>query len=285
MTPQPRRRGSPADEPDKGPRSGGPGKAAAALDAAAVVPLILSVSLRAGRGQDPSAPGALAVAREARRQGGEAQGPSSIDRIVTAAQALLLEPGAGSVSVKDVCREARVSRGTLYRYFGSMEEIVQAVALRLRDETDRAMRRAVEAGAGPDEQFEAFLSYMMCNQEALHVARLIRLQPLFVLNHLRSNFQHFVDRVVGIMAAVFDAWDARLGAPLDREAISEMMVRYVLSELVAPTPPGAPPLPMRLRSLVAAMVGHGAVDAPAAPAPQRVRPKGERLRRQGAPRC
>lgn len=224
------------------------------------VPLRLSGLVRAGRGQDHPGDGLLAQTREAHRRNKEPPAARGAERIVAAAQALLLRSQRTRVSAKDVCDEARVSRGTLYRYFASMEEVLAAVALRLRDETDRELRRTMEGCDGPDEQFEAFLNYMMYNQEAVRAARLIEVQPLFVLQYLRSNFRHFVARVVDAMASVYDAWDARLGCKVDREAISETMVRYVLSELVAPTPASAVPLPIRLRPFISAVLHEGVAE-------------------------
>jgi AcrR family transcriptional regulator len=211
------------------------------------------------------------VDREARRTSRAAPNVATVDRIVSAAQTLLLRPAGARVTAKDVCREADISRGTLYRYFGSMNEILEAVALRLRGEADRELHRVVGAHHDPSAQFEAFLTYTVSNQESVRAARLVQVEPLFVIDYLRGNLGHFIDRVLSVMAPVYDAWDAGLDAPLDRQAISEMMVRYGLSELLFPSPEGARPLGMRLRPLIEGMLG-------AAPDP---RPPAPRARRDG----
>ena len=76
-----------------------------------------------------------------------------------------------------------------------------------------------------------------------------------MLKYFESNFDHFMHRVDDALGPVFDAWEAKLGGPLDRGAISEMMVRYALSETLVPTPPGQTPLPMSLHAMVQALLG------------------------------
>ncbi|MCR3812233.1 TetR/AcrR family transcriptional regulator, partial [Pseudomonas aeruginosa] len=46
---------------------------------------------------------------------------------------------------------------------------------------------------------------------------------------------------------------ARLGVKLDRELICEMVIRYVLSEILVPEGSGRRLLPVRVRKLVAAL--------------------------------
>ncbi len=211
----------------------------------------LHTASRGKRIPPPSAAGV--VGRKPRRQPPDGQAAETIDRIVTAAQGLLMTPGAKRVCVKDVCRAARISRGTLYRYFGSMDDILEALALRIRDRTDRDLRCALE-GLDPPAQFEAIITFMTTNQEAVCAARLMQVEPLFVLDYLRGNFAHFIDRVLTEMGGAFDALQAGMGREIDREAITELLVRYVLSELMVPTPAGGLPLSTRLRPLVAALL-------------------------------
>lgn len=65
--------------------------------------------------------------------------------IECAALGLFLEKGPGDVTFDDIAAESGISRRTLFRYFGSKDEILAAQPIRLlRSSLDRAARRPVE---------------------------------------------------------------------------------------------------------------------------------------------
>lgn len=174
----------------------------------------------------------------------------TIDKIIGAAQEAMLDYGTSKLSVSEVCEKAGVSRGTLYRYFSSMEDVLQAVALRLRNDTDEELRHALEPHTDPSARFSAFLDYTASNRETSRAAHFLHVEPEFVLRYYEDNFGHFVGRVDEALAPVYDAWEAALGHKLDRESINEMMVRFALSETLIPVPAGKAPLTTRLRAVV-----------------------------------
>ncbi|MDB5423985.1 MAG: transcriptional regulator, TetR family [Phenylobacterium sp.] len=174
----------------------------------------------------------------------------TVENIISAAQVVMFNCGTSNVSARQVCEEAQVSRGTLYRYFSSMEELLQAVALRLRVETDEELHLALEGLDDPGERFDAFIAYTASNRETTRAAHFLHVEPAFVLKYFENNFAHFIARVNTALASVFDAWEREVGSALDRDAIAEMMVRYALSETLVRTPEGMPPLPVRMRALV-----------------------------------
>ncbi len=174
----------------------------------------------------------------------------TIQKIVSAAQQVMQNHGTSNISAREVCEEAGISRGTLYRYFPSMEAVLEAVAQRLRSETDEELTAALAGCRTPNERFTAFLAYTMSNRETARAGQFLHVEPAFVLKYFENSFDHFIARVNGALESVYEAWEADLGAPLDREAISEMMVRYALSETLVPHREGRPPLAMRLRAMV-----------------------------------
>lgn len=194
------------------------------------------------RGSEPPPP---AKARRPDRRAAR-----TVEKIIGAAQEAMLDYGISKLSVREVCEKAGISRGTLYRYFSSMEDVLQAVALRLRTETDEELRHALEKYVDPTERFTAFLAYTASNRETTRAAHFLHVEPEFVLRYFEGNFAHFIDRVNAALDPVYESWERALGQPLDREAISEMMVRFALSETLIPTRPDQTPLPTRLRVMV-----------------------------------
>lgn len=72
----------------------------------------------------------------------------SEERILAAARKLFMDGGFSSVSVDQLCKEARVSKTTLYKYFGDMAGVLTAVVIsegevfELRADTEPATEEA-----------------------------------------------------------------------------------------------------------------------------------------------
>jgi AcrR family transcriptional regulator len=56
-----------------------------------------------------------------------AKGRATRQRVIVAATALVRERGAAAMSIEDVCRDARVSRGQVYHYFEDRDDLLCAV--------------------------------------------------------------------------------------------------------------------------------------------------------------
>ena len=65
------------------------------------------------------------------------------DRILDAARRLVVRAGARKLSLSDVATLAGVSRPTIYRYFVSKEDLINALGAHERRRFDAAMERAM----------------------------------------------------------------------------------------------------------------------------------------------
>jgi len=178
----------------------------------------------------------------------------TIESIINAAQNVMMNHGTPRITAQEVCDAAGVSRGTLYRYFPSMDAVLEAVVLRLRTETDAELNHALEGCETPTERFAAFLRYSVSNNETRRGSQFLHVEPAFVLRYFESNFDHFIARVLTALDSVFDAWEADIGMPLDRSAVAEMMVRLALSETVV-QPAAGKPLALRLQATIDGVLG------------------------------
>ncbi|WP_416877508.1 TetR/AcrR family transcriptional regulator [Litorimonas sp.] len=174
----------------------------------------------------------------------------TVEDIMNATFAVLMEKGSESLSIRAVCEEAGISRGTLYRYFASKEELIEAATLHLRHQTDKRVAEAVGGIDSPRKRFEAFLDYTLENIESVESRRLLRTEPEFLLKYFRENFDHFKQRIDVALAPVYDSWDEELDGGLDRDLVSEMFVRFALSETLIPTANRGEDLPRRARKML-----------------------------------
>jgi len=78
---------------------------------------------------------------------------ASVDNIVRAALKLFATHGYGSVSVKDIAREARISQGLMYNYFKSKEGLLIHIIDLMNNEMNELMGTA-ETLTAPGSQLE-----------------------------------------------------------------------------------------------------------------------------------
>lgn len=159
----------------------------------------------------------------------------TVEDILVATFKVLREMGASKLSVRAVCDAAGISRGTLYRYFASKEELIDAAARFLRDQTDKGVLGVAESHEDPHERFDAFLDYTLETRVTEGAARLLKVEPAFLIKYFHDNFDHFKARIDRALGPVYDSWDETCGQTLDRDFVTEMLVRYALSDVLVPS--------------------------------------------------
>jgi AcrR family transcriptional regulator len=89
---------------------------------------------------DKRSPGpSVAVARPPQ----QGRSRASFERMLNAAEALLIERGSDNFALSDVGQVGRVSIGSIYNRFASKDELIQAVHARLMDRMDAEQNRIV----------------------------------------------------------------------------------------------------------------------------------------------
>jgi len=104
---------------------------------------------------------------------------SLADRILDAAQRLVLQTGARRLSLTEVAKLAGVARPTLYRYFVTKEELVDALGKRERVRFTTAMADAVSGKSGV-ARVEAAIDVVAAFLGHQPPRHLIDLEPGFV---------------------------------------------------------------------------------------------------------
>jgi AcrR family transcriptional regulator len=100
------------------------------------------------------------------------------DRILDAAQRLVFRTGARKMSLSDVATLAGVSRPTIYRYFVSKEELIDALGKRERRRFNTAMDKAMSGVVGV-ARLEAAVDVVATFVEDQQPGRLLDLEPGF----------------------------------------------------------------------------------------------------------
>ena len=77
--------------------------------------------------------------------------------IVKTAAGLFSQKGFTAVTMKDICEACDLSRGGLYRHFGSTKDIFIEVLERDKNDAEESLDQAITMGLSPKKLIEGFL--------------------------------------------------------------------------------------------------------------------------------
>ncbi len=90
-----------------------------------------------------------------------AKGIATDKRILDAAERLFAEKGFTGVTMKDICAEAYISRGGLYRHYSSTSAVFTAIIDREQKRAFSSLDRAREGEVSPDKILDVYLEHRM----------------------------------------------------------------------------------------------------------------------------
>lgn len=207
----------------------------------------------------PRAPRKATVAGNADGQAGapkvkpNRRSEETIANILAATEEVVLQSGADRISILDVCQVAGISRGTFYRYFSSQEDLLDTFSRHKRDSFHTTLTSTLMDITDPEARLNALFTYLDNYLEQSRARRLLVVAPDYALGFFRRIFHDSIVRFQDVLNIVFDDWDNRLGVRMDRELICEMIIRYVLSEILVPESASRRLLPVRVKKLAAAL--------------------------------
>lgn len=108
---------------------------------------------------------------------------SSRHRILKATAEVLARNGRAKLSLSEVALQAGVSRPTLYRWFSSKTELLDAFGVFERQMFDSGITRAT-AGLRGTEKLDAALRFIVAYQQSYSGVRLIDIEPEVVISQL-----------------------------------------------------------------------------------------------------
>ena len=119
-------------------------------------------------------------------------------RILAATFVVLARDGRRRLQLSDVAAQAKVSRPTLYRYFGSKEGLLEAFGLYEQDNFDAGIATAI-AGLSGAARLDAALRFIVDFQSGYSLASLAEVEPEHVLHQMRRVLPIMRDRIARII--------------------------------------------------------------------------------------
>ncbi len=153
------------------------------------------------------------------------------DRILDAAGRLVLSVGARKLSLSDVATLAGVSRPTIYRYFASKEDLIDALGRQVVRRFDAAMQRAM-CGVTGLTRWEAAVDVVVTFLEDQPPGRQLDLDPGFAHEQMAQALPMISERLMVVLqqCAREDGFDA---APSAR-GLAGAVARVALSHYIFP---------------------------------------------------
>ncbi|WP_326731683.1 TetR/AcrR family transcriptional regulator [Streptomyces phaeochromogenes] len=165
-----------------------------------------------------------------------ASNSSTPEKIAEGAIRAMGRYGVRKFSMSDICTEAGVSRGTLYRYFKSKDQVLEAVGEYVDRTFRTTLKDAVTGHPDPEDRLEVVLQALL-DYRTTHpdMVRIVDAEPSFVLDFLSQQF-------ATLLAIISEALDPVLkGAPpvrdgtLTKRQLAEMFIRLTLSVYLVPS--------------------------------------------------
>jgi AcrR family transcriptional regulator len=172
------------------------------------------------------------------------------ERIFQATTRVMRRFGVRGMSVQDIAIEAGVARGTLYRYFSSKTDLLDAYTEYMRSRFDASLRAAIEPHSGADGRLQAFLAFFDAYLDSEQARSFLEAEPEFALGYFRRSFMDGVGKTRDALAPVFDEWSRKVGRPLDHDMLAEFVMRFLISHVLVPAPHGGTGLGRKLMDLV-----------------------------------
>jgi TetR/AcrR family transcriptional regulator of autoinduction and epiphytic fitness len=184
-----------------------------------------------------------------RRRHAAGEDPRKREQILQGARSVFMEMGFDAASVNDICRAAGVSKGTLYVYFASKEDMFVALVEAERDRLFAEVDRVLDEDRPLEERLRSYarrLAEVICSDEVIRAQRIIIAVSERMPDLGARFFDGVVSRLLGRLARLFERETAagRLAVP-DPDLAASQFVELASAGLwrrrlfgKAPVPPG-----------------------------------------------
>ena len=160
-----------------------------------------------------------------------------LDRVLDATERCVARHGVRRTTMSDIAKEMGVSRPTLYKQVGSVEEAMALVGARQLYSFLDQLQALLAKGPGPETFIEMAVQAVTFTRTSPVVGRLLSYEPDLVGNVITSGqvaiyIEQVVDLVTPLLQAAMDTGAVRAGDP---RLTAELAIRLCGSLMLAPT--------------------------------------------------
>jgi AcrR family transcriptional regulator len=163
------------------------------------------------------------------------------------------ELGVTNLSMQGIANAAGVSRGTIYRYFRNLDDVLLAVAQFDQRRYDAGARRVVDNAAPGIEQLRALLEYSL-KFFTYHPARwMVDNEPIMMLDYQTEQLPRMTEAMDRLLGDVLGKSSVVRSGQLRTGELADLIVRTLVSAYLFPGDDPKVPLDALL-TLVAASI-------------------------------
>lgn len=160
--------------------------------------------------------------------------PPTVIKILDGTLRVIANRGARRLSMSDVIEASGVSRGTLYKYFSTKDDVLSAVSEFISINFENGVRDAANQHRDPIDRFRAVMRFFATYTSESTPDRIFEFEPAFHMDFFRTHFDRHRTAVGDALAQTFDHLDCIAGVAIDRATVVEALVRMQLSTLIVP---------------------------------------------------
>jgi AcrR family transcriptional regulator len=170
----------------------------------------------------PYEPSVLSRVRAARQAAGVQS--DAREAILDSALRALARLGAKRLTISDIAHEAGMSRTSIYRYFETKDQLLDALMERLANDLTLYMARRVDGTPDPAARFATALDAMedLYASGAPSLDYLVESEPHFMFEFYREHWNSMVDVTAGVLKPI-------LGDDHYARGIAEVLLRINVS--------------------------------------------------------
>jgi AcrR family transcriptional regulator len=159
------------------------------------------------------------------------------ERILDGAMQAIGRHGLMKLGMTDVCVSAGVSRGTLYRYFQSREELLDALARYETERFQQVVAGAIQQAPPGDERIEVALQHVARYVgEHPAIQRILETEPGFVLTYLRQHFSTLREMTSASLGPLLRQTTPVRSGVVQAEQLADWLSRFMISAVLFPDP-------------------------------------------------
>jgi AcrR family transcriptional regulator len=147
-------------------------------------------------------------------------------KILRAALEYVALYGRDRLSMSGVAKSANLARGTLYRYFANVDELLEGLGEFVRAGFKQRIAAAALAGGGPAEKIARLAEGRIDSETWVVVRRLREYQPAFTVEFLTSHMPDYVNAFTEAFAEDFVDGRHTMSLP----DFADILARIMLSE-------------------------------------------------------
>lgn len=161
-------------------------------------------------------------------------GESSVDAILAATRRVIAERGSERFTMSAIAAEAGVSRPTLYKWFPTRVELLEALSVYEEALFGARLQEVVEAERTPARRLDAALRFLVTYLDGLMGPDPIGADPASAIQALARSLEPQKATFARLLGDAFDAVPAVRLRHLTREQAAELFLRLAYSHYLVP---------------------------------------------------